>query len=111
MRRYVCPRCGNTCRCGKRKPASPTLIFPAAFAVFLVIWGIGEGVRRCCSSRGRWSRHTAPHQRPRSTTTARPLRGQAAIAAMAPTTRFCAPGPNNYGVADPIQIGGSSRVC
>jgi hypothetical protein len=30
----------------------------------------------------------------------------AAIAATAPTTRFCAPGLNNYGVADPIQIGG-----
>ena len=40
---------------------------------------------------------------PRSTSTARPLRGQAAIAAAAPTTRFCGPGLNNYGVADPIQ--------
>jgi hypothetical protein len=46
---------------------------------------------------------------PPSTTTARPLTGQAATAAIAPTTRFCAPRLNNYGVADSIQIGGSVR--
>lgn len=38
------------------------------------------------------------------------LKRQAAIAAIAPTTRLCAPGLNNYGVADPIQIGGTVRV-
>jgi hypothetical protein len=62
-------------------------------------------------SPGRQSGHTAPHQCPRPTTTARPLRGQPAIAATAPTTRFCAPGLNNYGVTDPIQIGGSGVRC
>src|SRR6266699_3653606 len=38
----------------------------------------------------------------------RPLRdrreSQAAVAVIAPTTRFCAPGHNNYGVPHPIQI-------
>jgi hypothetical protein len=27
---YICPRCRGTCRCGRKRPASTTLVSPAA---------------------------------------------------------------------------------
>ena len=45
MRNYTCSRCRNTCRCGQKKPASTTLIWPVVVLSGLALIGIITGIK------------------------------------------------------------------
>ena len=45
MRNYTCPRCRNTCRCGQKRPASVTLIWPVVVLSGFVLIGIIAGIK------------------------------------------------------------------
>ena len=45
MRNYTCPKCRNTCRCGQKKPASTTLIWPVVVLSLIALNGIIDGIR------------------------------------------------------------------